>query len=127
MKFIRPFIAVYGTGTTATFAWAFVALSGNSICAAGLKTCVAIMGTVSSLALIWPSYWWARISGAPITASTLPFEVFLALAIGFAGVMVLTRVPAIFDPPDPEAENFGPMLNMPEPNRRDQSAAPLYS
>ncbi len=85
------------------------------------------MGTVSTLAVTWPNYWWDRISGTPITASTLPFEVFLALAIGFAGLLVLTRVTAIFDPPELEAENFEPILNTPEPNRRNQSAAPPYS
>lgn len=124
MKFIRPFIAVYGTGATATFAWVFVALSGDSVCAASLNTCGAIMGTVSTLALTWPNYWWARISGTPISASTLPFEVFLVAAIGFAGFLVLTRVPAIFEPSEPEAENDEPILSPSEPNRRDQSAAP---
>ena len=124
MNIIRPFIAVYGTGTTATFGWAFVALSGDSACAASLNNCSAIMGTVSTVALTWPNYWWARISGTPISASALPFEVFLAVAIGFAGILVLTRVPAIFEPSESEAENDEPLLAPSEPNRRNQSAAP---
>jgi hypothetical protein len=122
--FIRFFIAVYGTGTTATFAWAFVTLSGNSVCAASLKACGAIMGTVSTLALTWPNYWLARISGTPISASTLPLEVFVASVIGFAGILILTYVPAIFEPSESEAENDEPLFNTAEPNRRNQSAAP---
>ncbi|MEE9210798.1 MAG: hypothetical protein V3U23_10140 [Kiloniellales bacterium] len=124
MRFLRPLLAVYGTGIVGTFAWLFFALSGTSACAAGRDICQAVLGLTGQLALTWPAYWGGRIAGEPMMAPTLPVEVVLVSVLVFVAVLVFARLHALFVKPAPGSETAEPLIKTTEPNRRNQSSDP---
>ena len=124
MRFLRPLLAVYGTGIVGTFVWLFFALSGTSACAAGRDICQAVIGLTGQLALTWPAYWVGRIAGEPMMEPTFPVEVVLVSILVFVAVLVCARLYALFVKPTPGSEAAEPPFKTTEPNRRNQSSAP---
>ncbi len=124
MRFLRPLLAVYGTGIVGTFVWLFFALSGTSVCAAGRDICQAVIGLTGQLALTWPAYWGGRIAGEPMMEPTFPVEVVLVSILVFVAVLVCARLYALFVKPTPGSEAAEPPFKTTEPNRRNQSSAP---
>jgi hypothetical protein len=125
LRFLRPLLAVYGTGIVGTFAWLFFALSGTSACAAGRDTCQVVIGLTGQLALTWPAYWGGRIAGEPMMAPTLPMEVVLVSVLVFVVVVVFAWLHASFVKPAPGSETAEPLIKTTEPNRRNQSSSPV--
>ncbi len=124
MRLVRPFLAVYGAGIVATFAWLFFALSGTSICVASREACQSVIGLTGQLALAWPAYWGDKIAGEPVMLETLPFKVVVASVLVFAAVLVLARIHAFFESRGSQASDDEPLIMITGPNRRNQSAIP---
>ena len=89
MKFLHPFLAIYGTGIAGTFAWLFFALSGTATCASGMESCQIVLGRTGQLALIWPAYWGGRFSGNGTMTPLVSVEVALVAVPVFFGVLLL--------------------------------------
>ena len=89
MKFLRPFLAIYGTGIAGTFAWLFFALSGTAACASVMEPCQIVLGRAGQLALIWPAYWGGRFSGTGTMIPLVSVEVALVAVPVFFGVLLL--------------------------------------
>jgi hypothetical protein len=124
LRFLRPFLAVYGIGIVGTFAWLFFALSGTSACAASRDSCQIAVNLAGELALVWPAYWGDMFAGEPVMILTLPFEVVLTSMLAFAAVLAFAWGHALFERRAPKAANGEPLAKTAEPNRRNQSAAP---
>ncbi len=90
MKFLRPLLAIYGSGITGTFAWLFFALSGTSACASGTESCRVVVGLTGQLALVWPAYWGGRISGNAAVTPMVPVEIVVAV-LAFLAVLALAQ------------------------------------
>ena len=91
MKFLRPLLAIYGSGIAGTFAWLFFALSGTSACASGTETCRVVVGLTGQLALLWPAYWGGRLSGNAVVTPMVPVELVVVAVLVFLAVVVLAQ------------------------------------
>ncbi len=56
--------------------------------------------------------------------ATLPVELVLVSVLVFVAVLIFARIHDFFGRPESGAENDGQSFSMPEPSRRNQSAAP---
>ncbi len=118
MRYLRPFIAIYGTGIAGTFAWLFFALSGTSACASGTQACRLVVGLTSQLALVWPAYWGGRISGTAAMTPLVPVEVVTIAVLVFFVVLLLAQAATLIGRSSTGGE---PLIHTTEPNRRNQS------
>ncbi len=91
LKFLRPLLAIYGSGIAGTFAWLFFALSGTSACASGTEQCRVVVGLTGQLALLWPTYWGGRISGNSAMTTMVPVEVVVIAVLVFLAVVALAH------------------------------------
>ncbi len=121
MKYLRPFLAVYGTGALGTFAWLFFALSGISACASGTQSCRIVVGLTGQLALVWPAYWGGRITGNAAMTPVVPVEVAAIAVLVFVGVLLLAQAYTLIQRSDSSAPHDRPLIRTGEPNRRNQS------
>ncbi len=121
MKYLRPFLAVYGTGILSTFAWLFFALSGASACASGTQPCRIVVGLTGQLALVWPAYWGGRISGNAAMTPVVPVEVAVIAVLVFVVVLLLVQAYTLIQRSGSTAPRGQPLIRTGEPNRRDQS------
>ena len=121
MKYLRPFLAVYGTGALGTFAWLFFALSGISACASGTQSCRIVVGLTGQLALVWPAYWGGRITGNAAMTPVVPVEVAAMAVLVFVGVLLLAQAYTLIQRSDSSAPHDRPLIRTGEPNRRNQS------
>ncbi len=90
MTFLRPLLAIYGSGIAGTFAWLFFALSGTSACASGTGRCWVVVGMTGKLALVWPAYWGGRISGNAAVTPMVPVAVVVAV-LAIVAVLALAQ------------------------------------
>jgi hypothetical protein len=121
LKYLRPFLAIYGTGIAGTFAWLFFALSGTSACAAGFPSCRVVVGLTGQLALVWPAYWGGRISGDAAMTPMVPVEVVVVAVLVFLVVLLLAGAYTIIERSTPDPARDEPLIRTTEPNRRNQS------
>ncbi len=121
MKFLRPFLAIYGTGIAGTFAWLFVALSGISACAPGLQSCRIVAGLAGQLALVWPAYWGGRISGDAAMTPLVPIEVVAIAVLVFFAAVLVAQACTVIGRSSPAAPGKEPLIGTGGPNRRNQS------
>ncbi|MCH8189172.1 MAG: hypothetical protein IIB66_10860 [Proteobacteria bacterium] len=121
MKYLRPFLAIYGTGIAGTFAWLFFALSGASACASGMQSCRIVVGLAGQLALAWPAYWGGRISGHAAMTPVVPVEVVAIAVLVFFVVLLLAQAYRLIGRSGPATRRDEPPIRTGEPNRRDQS------
>ncbi len=121
MRYLRPFIAIYGTGIAGTFAWLFFALSGTSACASGAQSCRLVVGLTGQLALVWPAYWGGRISGTAAMTPLVPVEVVAIAAMVFFVVLLLAQAAELIGRSRSPTSGNEPLIHTTEPNRRDQS------
>ena len=130
MKFLRPLLAIYGSGIAGTFAWLFFALSGTSACASGTEPCRVVVGLTGQLALVWPAYWGGRITGNAAMTPIVPVEVVAAAVLIFLAVVALTQAYTSLerkeqgtaaDQKQLEIARNEPLIKISEPNRRNQS------
>ncbi len=123
MKYLRPFLAIYGTGIAGTFAWLFLALSGTSACASGMQSCRIVVGLTGQLALVWPAYWGGRITGTAAMTPVVPLEVVAIAVLVFMVVLLLAQAYRLIGRSGSTAPRDQPRIRAGEPNRRDQSQA----
>ncbi|MHA1154385.1 MAG: hypothetical protein ACTSQ7_17365 [Alphaproteobacteria bacterium] len=121
MKYLRPFIAIYGTGIASTFAWLFFTLSGTSACASGAQSCRIVVGLTGQLALVWPAYWGGRISGDAAMTPIVPVEVVAIAVLIFFVVVLLAQAYKLIERPSSAAPGNESLTCTGEPNRRNQS------
>ncbi len=121
MKYLRPFLAIYGTGIAGTFAWLFFALSGTAACASGVQTCRIEVGLTGQLALVWPAYWGGRISGNAAMTPLVPVEVVAVAVLVFFVILLLAKAHALIGRSRSAPTANEPLIRTNEPNRRDQS------
>ena len=121
MKYLRPFLAVYGTGSPGTFAWPFFALSGISACASGTQSCRIVVGLTGQLALVWPAYWGGRITGNAAMTPVVPVEVAAIAVLVFVVVLLLAQAYTLIQRSGSSAPQDRPLIRTGEPNRRNQS------
>lgn len=121
MKYLRPFLAIYGTGIVSTFAWLFFALSGTSACASGAQSCRIVVGLTGQLALVWPVYWGGRISGNAAMTPVVPVEVVAIAVLVFLVVLLLAQAYTLIKRSGPTPPRDEPLIRTGDPNRRDQS------
>jgi hypothetical protein len=121
LKYLRPFLAIYGTGIAGTFAWLFFALSGTSACASGPQACRIVVGLTGQLALVWPAYWGGRITGSAAMTPLVPIEVVATAVLVFFVVLLLAQAYALIERPGSAPSRNEPLIRTGEPNRRDQS------
>ncbi len=121
MKYLRPFLAVYGTGALGTFAWLFFALSGISACASGTQSCRIVVGLTGQLALVWPAYWGGRITGNAAMTPVVPVEVAAIAVLVFVVVLLMAQAYTLIQRSDSSAPRGRPLIRTGEPNRRNQS------
>ena len=121
MKYLRPFLAVYGTGIVGTFAWLFFTLSGASACVSGLQSCRIVVSLTGQLALVWPAYWGGRISGNAAMTPKVPIEVVAIAVLVFLVVLLLAQAYTLIGRSGSSAPRDEPLIRTGEPNRRDQS------
>ena len=101
MKFLRPFLALYGAGIAGTFGWLFFTLSGTSACASGTQSCRIVVGLTGQLALVWPAYWGSRISGDTAMTPVVPVEVVAIAVLVFFVVLLLAQAYILIGRPSP--------------------------
>lgn len=121
MKYLRPFLAIYGTGIAGTFAWLFFALSGTAACASGTQSCRIVVGLTGQLALVWPAYWGGRISGNAAMTPVVPVEVVAIAVLVFFVVLLLAQAYTLIERSNSAPAGREPLIRTTEPNRRDQS------
>ena len=126
MKYLRPFLAIYGTGIAGTFGWLFFALSGTTACASGMESCQIVLGRTGQLALVWPAYWGGRISGngamTPlVSVEAVAVEAAAVAALVFFGALLLALAYTRTARAGPEPVRGEPKSRATGPNRRDQS------
>ncbi len=121
MKYLRPFLAIYGAGIVGTFAWLFFALSGASACASGALSCRVVVGLTGQLALVWPAYWGGRISGNAAMTPLVPVEVVAIAVLVFFVILLLAQAHALIGRSRSAPAANEPLIRTKEPNRRDQS------
>ncbi len=121
MKYLRPFLAIYGAGIAGTFAWLFFTLSGTSACASGMPSCRIVVGLTGQLALVWPAYWGGRISGEAAMTPLVPVEVVAVAILVFFVVLLLVQASALIGRSSSAAPGNEPLIRASEPNRRNQS------
>ena len=121
MKYLRPFLAIYGTGIAGTFAWLFFALSGTSACASGTQSCRIVVGLTGQLALVWPAYWGGRITGNAAMTPMVPVEVMAIAVLVFFVVLLLAQAHKLIERSSSAAPGNEPLIRTGEPNRRNQS------
>jgi hypothetical protein len=121
LKYLRPFLAIYGTGIAGTFAWLFFALSGTAACASGTQSCRIVIGLTGQLALIWPAYWGGRITGAGAMTPLIPIELVAVAALVFVVVLLLVQAYRMIRGPGSPPARKEPLIRTTEPNRRNQS------
>ncbi len=121
MKFLRPILAIYGTGIAFTFAWQFFALSGTAACASGAQSCRVVVGLTSQLALVWPAYWGGRISGGAVMTPLVPIEVVAVAVLVFVVVLLFAQAYRLIGRSSESPERNEPLIRTSEPNRRNQS------
>ncbi len=121
MKYLRPFLAIYGTGIFGTFAWLFFALSGASACASGTQSCRIVVGLTGQLALVWPAYWGGRITGNAAMTPLVPIEVAASAVLVFVVVLLLAQAYTLIQRSDSTLPHDQPLIRTGEPNRRNQS------
>jgi hypothetical protein len=127
LKYLRPFLAIYGAGIAGTFAWLFFALSGTSACASGTESCRVVVGLTGQLALVWPAYWGGRISGNGAMTPVVPVEVVTVAVLVFFVVLLLARVYLSIAPSGSAPTGNEPLINTAESNRRNQSLPPRWT
>ncbi len=127
MKYLRPILAIYGTGIASTFAWLFFTLSGTSACASGTESCRVVVGLTSQLALVWPAYWGGRISGTGAMTPVVPVEVVAAATLVFFVILLLARAYMLIERSSSAPIDNEPLVNIAESNRRNQSRAPRWT
>jgi hypothetical protein len=130
LKFLRPLLAIYGSGIAGTFAWLFFALSGTSACASGAEPCRIVVGVTGQLALVWPAYWGGRITGNAAMTPIVPVEVVAAAVLIFLAVVALAHaytslereeLGTAADQKQLEIARNEPLIKTSEPNRLNQS------
>ncbi len=121
LKYLRPFLAVYGTGVLGTSAWLFFALSGTSACASGTQSCRIVVGLTGQLALVWPAYWGGRITGNAAMTPVVSVEVAAIAVLVFVVVLLLAQACTLIQRSDSSAPHDRPLIRTGEPNRRNQS------
>jgi len=130
LKFLRPLLAIYGSGIAGTFAWLFFALSGTSACASGMEPCRVVVGLTGQLALAWPAYWGGRISGNAAMTPMVPVEVVVVAVLAFLAVVALAQaytsltrkeLGTAAEQKQLETARNEPLIKTSEPNRRNQS------
>ena len=121
MKYLRPYLAVYGTGVLGTSAWLFFALSGTSACASGTQSCRIVVGLTGQLALVWPAYWGGRITGNAAMTPVVPVEVAAIAVLVFVVVLLLAQAYTLIQRSESSAPHDRPLIRTGEPNRRNQS------
>ncbi len=121
LKYLRPFLAIYGTGIVGTFAWLVFALSGSSACASGTQPCRIVVGLTGQLALIWPAYWGGRISGNAAMTPVVSVEVAAIAVLVFLVVLLLAGAYTLLERSDSNPPRDEPLIRTGEPNRRNQS------
>ena len=121
LKYLRPFLANYGTGIAGTFAWLFFALSGTAACASGTQSCRIVIGLTGQLALVWPAYWGGRITGDGAMTPLVPIEVVAFAVLVFVVVLLLAQAYSMIRRSDSPTERVEPLIRTTEPNRRNQS------
>ncbi len=121
MKYLRPFLAVYGTGVLGTSAWLFFALSGTSACASGTQSCRIVVGLTGQLALVWPAYWGGRITGNAAMTPVVSVEVAAIAVLVFVVVLLLAQACTLIQRSVSSAPHDRPLIRTGEPNRRNQS------
>ncbi|MEE8306162.1 MAG: hypothetical protein V3R81_02795 [Gammaproteobacteria bacterium] len=130
LKFLRPLLAIYGSGIAGTFAWLFFALSGTSACASGTEPCRIVVGLTGQLALVWPAYWGGRITGNATMTPIVPVEIVVVAVLAFLAVLALAQAYNSLERKEqgPVAERKQhdtarnePLIKTSEPNRRNQS------
>jgi hypothetical protein len=121
LKYLRPFLAIYGTGIAGTFAWLFFTLSGTSACASGTQSCRIVVGLTSQLALVWPAYWGGRISGNGTMTPMVPIEVVAIAIMVFFVVLLLAQAYILIERSSSGTTRNEPLIRTTEPNRRNQS------
>jgi hypothetical protein len=134
--YLRPILAIYGTGIAGTFAWLFFTLSGTSACMTGMGPCRIVAGLIGQLSLVWPAYWGGRISGNTTVTPLVPVEVVTVAVLVFIIVLLLAKSYTMISQSDSTpAESVPtksirakstlarsePLIRTIEPNRRDQS------
>ena len=133
MKFLRPLLLIYGSGTAGTFAWLFFALSGTSACASGTEPCRVVAHLTGQLALLWPAYWGDRISGNFTMTPMMPVEVVAIAVLVFFAVLALVQVyislehkelRAAAERKQLETARNEPLIKISEPNCGNQSRSP---
>ncbi len=123
MKYLRPFLAIYGTGILGTFAWLFFALSGTAACASGTQSCRVVVGLTGQLALVWPAYWGGRITGNAAMTPLVPVEVAAIAVLVFLVVLLLAQAYTLIQRSGATPPRNEPLIRAGEPNRRNQSQA----
>ncbi len=123
MKYLRPFLAIYGTGILGTFAWLFFALSGTAACASGTQSCRVVVGLTGQLALVWPAYWGGRITGNAAMTPLVPVEVAAIAVLVFLVVLLLAQAYTLIQRSGATPPRNEPLIRTGEPNRRNQSQA----
>ncbi len=121
MKYLRPFLAIYGTGIAGTFVWLFFALSGTTACASGTQSCGIVVRLTSQLALVWPAYWGGRISGDAAMTPLVPIEVVAIAVLVFFVVLLLAQAYTLIGRSSSPPTRKEPLVRTGEPNRRNQS------
>ena len=121
LKYLRPFLAIYGTGIAGTFVWLFFALSGTAACASGVQSCKIVVGLTGQLALVWPAYWGGRISGDAAMTPVVPVEVVVIAVLVFLAVLLLAQAYTSLWRSSPPPTRQEPLIRTGEPNRRNQS------
>jgi len=121
LKYLRPFLAIYGTGIAGTFVWLFFALSGTSACASGTQTCGIVVGLTGQLALVWPAYWGGRFTGNAAMTPLVPIEVVVIAVLVFFVVWLLAQAYALIGRSSSRPARKEPLIRTGEPNRRNQS------
>ena len=123
MKYLRPFLAIYGTGILGTFAWLFFALSGTAACASGTQSCRVVVGLTGQLALVWPAYWGGRITGNAAMTPLVTVEVAAIAVLVFVVVLLLAQAYTLIQRSGATPPRNEPLIRTGEPNRRNQSQA----
>jgi hypothetical protein len=121
LKYLRSFLAIYGTGIAGTFAWLFFALSGTSACASGTQSCRIVIGLTGQLALVWPAYWGGRITGNAAMTPVVPIEVVVIAVLVFFVVLLLAQAYTLIGRTSSARTGDEPLIRATEPNRRNQS------
>lgn len=124
LKFLRPFLAIYGTGIAGTFGWLFFTLSGAAACTVSQASCKLVFGLTGQLALVWPAYWGGRLSGNPTVTPLVPIEVVVVAVLVFFTVLTLAKAYTMAERTEEHGKSRSePLIKTSEPNRRNQSRA----